>query len=63
MKRSYSERSSDALMERYTTRKASRRRFHLIPFLLMVIGAGTVVVLTLRHVVIPILVYFGGTVS
>lgn len=62
MKRSYPTRGSDTLMERYTQRR-KRRSFRLIPFLLMLIGAGTVVVLLLRHVIIPILIYFGGTTS
>lgn len=62
MKRSYSTRDNDALMERYT-RREKRHRFRFFSYILMLIGAGTVVVALLRYVIIPILIYFGGTVS
>ena len=43
--------------------KRSRpRRVRLIPFLLMVIGAVTVLVFAMRYLIVPLLVYLGGRV-
>lgn len=39
-----------------------RRRVRLIPLLLMLIGAVTVLVAALRYLIVPLLVYLGGRV-
>ena len=39
-----------------------RRRVRLLPLLLMVIGAATVLVVALRYLIVPLLVYLGGRV-
>lgn len=41
-------------------RPRRRKRFRLLPMLLMIIGACTVFVLVARYVVVPLLVYLGG---
>lgn len=38
-----------------------RRRLRLIPLLLMFIGAAAVFVLAARYLIVPLLVYLGGT--
>lgn len=38
-----------------------RRRVRLLPLLLMIVGAATLLVLALRYAVVPLLVYLGGT--
>lgn len=38
----------------------SRRRIRLIPLLLELIGAVTVLVMAARYLVVPLLVYLGG---
>lgn len=37
-----------------------RRRFRLLPVLLMAIGAATVIVLAARYLIVPLLVWLGG---
>ena len=37
-----------------------RRRMRLLPLVLTIIGAVTVLVLVARHLIVPLLVYLGG---
>ena len=57
MKRRFSEGWKDSWEEN----RRPRRRFRLIPTLLMLIGAATVIVAAARYLVVPLLVWLGGT--
>ena len=39
-----------------------KRRIRIIPLLLMIIGAATVLVLAAKYLIVPLLVYLGGNV-
>lgn len=53
---------SDDWRQRWNEKPRPRRRIRLIPLLLMIIGAGTVLVAAARYVIVPLLVWLGGSV-